>query len=72
MQRISLTQRLPGSLFCVLAAAALAGCLQGTEYQCPPVEVPADWDQVSGRDVMIQEVRTLCDERTTNAHDRWQ
>lgn len=53
MQRISLTQRLPGSLFCVLATAALAGCLQGVTYQRPSVEIPADWDQVNGHDQKV-------------------
>ena len=72
VQRIPLSQRLRRGLFCVLAVAALSGCLQGAAYQRPLVEIPADWDELSGRDVMIQEVRTLSDERTTNTHDRRQ
>jgi NodT family efflux transporter outer membrane factor (OMF) lipoprotein len=34
----------------LLTAAALAGCLQGANYHRPTVEIPPDWDQLSGRD----------------------
>ncbi len=53
MQRISLIQRLPCSLFCVLAAAVLSGCLQGAAYQRPPVKIAAGWDQISGPDQKV-------------------
>jgi NodT family efflux transporter outer membrane factor (OMF) lipoprotein len=45
---------LPGrfahGLLCLMAAAGLAGCFQGATYQRPPLEVPADWGQLSGHD----------------------
>jgi NodT family efflux transporter outer membrane factor (OMF) lipoprotein len=45
---------LPGrfahGLLCLMTAAGLAGCFQGANYQRPPLEVPEDWDQLSGRD----------------------
>lgn len=50
IHRTSLTQRVYRGLFCVLAAAALSGCLQRVEYQRPSVEVPADWDHVGAPD----------------------
>ncbi len=34
----------------LMMAAALTGCLQGANYQRPSLEVPADWEQLSGRD----------------------
>ena len=40
----------PHGVLWLMAAAALTGCLQGANYQRPTVEIPAGWDQFSGRD----------------------
>ncbi|MGZ8375152.1 MAG: TolC family protein, partial [Nitrospira sp.] len=45
-----LSGRFAHGLLSPMAAAGLAGCFQGANYQRPPLEVPADWDQLSGRD----------------------
>ena len=35
----------------LMAAAALAGCLQGESYQQPRLEIPTSWDHLAGADL---------------------